>query len=257
MISVLIRTKNEIENIGRAINSVKSFAYEIVVLDDGSTDGTVEKAKNLGAKVFNAPKTDNFAEKLNYGIKLCKGEWILILDADEEVSNELKKSIMDEIKKPRFNAYQIARRTYYLGKFLKYTWYPEWRLKLFKKGQVYFVGEIHEKPVFKGRKGRLKGDIYHYSYKNLKHQYIKTIDYAQKSAISLFKEGKKFKFYNLLFNPIWSFIKTYFVKRAFMDGFRGLLISISACFYTFIKYLFLLELELKEKYGDALWKRGS
>ncbi|RUM30716.1 MAG: glycosyltransferase family 2 protein [Aquifex sp.] len=257
MLSVLIRTKNEIENIERAINSVKSLAQEIIVVDDGSIDGTVEKAKSLGAKVFTAKTNSTFAEKLNYGINLCRNEWIFVLDADEEVSEELKNSIISELKNPKFKAYEVTRKTYYLGKFLNHSWYPEWRLRLFKKGTVYFEGEIHEKPVYKGKIGRLKGDLYHYSFKSLKHQYLKNVNYAYGMALSLFKKGKRFKFYNLIFNPIWSFTKVFFLKLGFLDGSRGFLVAVSAFIYTFLKYLFLLELELKEKYGENLWKRKN
>ena len=110
MLSVLIRAKNEVENIERAIISVKDIAQEIVVLDDGSTDGTPEKAKSLGAKVYSAPENTSFSEKLNYGINLCLGEWILVLDADEEVSEELKNSIRTALNNPKFEAYEISRR---------------------------------------------------------------------------------------------------------------------------------------------------
>ncbi|HIQ48928.1 MAG TPA: glycosyltransferase family 2 protein [Aquifex aeolicus] len=257
MLSVLIRTKNEIENIERAINSVRNIAQEIIVLDDGSTDGTVEKAKSLGAKVFNLKEKLNYPEKLNYGINLCKNEWIFILDADEEVSEELRDSIISELKNPKFKAYEVTRKTYYLGKFLNHAWYPEWRLRLFKKGTVYFEGEVHEKPVYKGKIGRLKGDLFHYSFKSLKHQYLKNVNYAYGMALYLFKNGKRFRFYNLIFNPIWSFTKVFFLKLGFLDGFRGFLVAVSAFIYTFLKYLFLLELELKEKYGENLWRRKN
>ncbi len=256
MLSVLIRTKNEIENIERAIKSVKGLAQEVIVLDDGSTDGTVEKAKNLGAKVFFTKGGSSFAEKLNYGIDLCSNEWVFILDADEEVSEELKDSINLALKNPKYKAYMVSRRTYYLGKFLKYTWYPEWKLRLLKKGSVYFRGEMHEQPVYNFKVGRLKGDLYHFSYRSLYHQYEKTINYAKSMALVSFKAGKRFRPYNLVFNPIWSFVKVFLVQFGFMDGLRGFLVAVSAFIYTFLKYAFLLELTLKEKYREDLWKRN-
>jgi hypothetical protein len=120
---------------------------------------------------------------------------------------------------------------------------------------VRFEGDLHEQAIFKGEAHRLKGDLYHYSYESLYHQYEKTLKYAKIMAESYHKEGKKFRFYNLLFNPLWSFFKVYFLQRGFLDGVRGFLVAFSSFFYTFLKYMFLLELELKEKHKENLWKR--
>ncbi len=255
MLSVLIQAKNEEKNIGRAIKSVKGLAKEIIVLDDFSTDKTAEVAKSLGAKVYRLEKKMSYSEKLNYGIELCSNEWVMFIDADEEVSKELKENIKRELRNPRYESYMISRRTYYMGKFLNHVWYPEWRLRLFKKKKVVFEGDVHEKPIVKGRVGKIKGDLYHYSFKSLRHQYEKNMDYAEKMAISLSKKGEKFSIYKLIFNPLWSFFKFYILKLGFLDGYRGFLASVSAAIYTFQKYAFLLELELKEKFGRDLWKR--
>jgi len=258
MLSVVIRTKNEEENIERAIKSVSPVADEIIVIDDFSTDRTVEIAKGLGAKVVFDEKGRTLGEKLNYGADLSRNEWIFFLDADEELSEELRESIRKTLESPRYDAYEVARRTYYMGEFLRHVWYPEWRLRLFRKGKVRFTGVIHEEPVVKGIKvGKLKGDLYHYSYASLKHQYLKTVEYARKMAEILHKEGKRFRYYNLLFNPLWSFVKIFFLKRGFLEGYRGFMVAMSAFFYTFLKYSFLKEIELKEKLGYKLWKRGE
>ncbi len=246
MLSVLIRTKNEEENIERAIRSVQDLADEVVVVDSGSTDRTVEIAKSLGAKVFFREWT-GYSDQLNYGVGLCGGDWVLVLDADEEVSRELKESIREEIKRPRYEAYEVCRRTCYLGRFLRHAWYPEWRLRLFKKGKVAFEGVLHERVVFEGKVGRLRGDLYHYSFKNLEHQYLKTVKYAKLMAQEAYAKGKKFRLINLLFNPLWHFFKVYLLDLGFLDGKRGLMVAFSGFVYTFLKYKFLYELELKEK----------
>ncbi|RMH80479.1 MAG: glycosyltransferase family 2 protein [Acidobacteria bacterium] len=243
MLSVLIRAKNEEESIGRAIRSVKGLANEIVVVDSGSTDRTVEIAKSLGAKVF-FKEWEGYPNQLNYGIGLCSGDWVLVLDADEEVSHELAESIRHTIKAPKHKVYMVSRRTYYLGRFLKYAWYPEWRVRLFERGRVRFEGEIHERAIFEGPVGKIKGDLYHYSYRNLMDQYEKTLMYAHKMASLKHKGGEKFRLYKLVFNPLWSFFKVYFVQLGFLDGVRGFLVAVSAFIYTFLKYKFLLELEL-------------
>mgnify|MGYP001773676789 FL=1 len=251
MLSVLIRTKNEERNIGRAIRSVLPLADEIVVLDSGSTDRTVEIAKNLGAKVF-FKEWEGYGKQLNYGIGLCSKDWILVLDADEEVSSELRESIKKELKNPRYEVYKLCRKTFYLGDFLNHAWYPEWRVRLFKKGKVRFEGELHERVIFEGKAGKLKGDIHHYSYKSLEDQYLKTIRYAKIMADRMKEEGKRFRLYNLIFNPLWYFFKIYFLKLGFLDGLRGFLVAMSGAIYVFLKYKFLYELELKDKKG-RIW----
>lgn len=254
-LSAIILTKDEEKNISRAINSVKDIVDEIIVIDSGSTDRTVEIAKNLGANVV-FKEWQNFSSQRNFGIQQSKNRWILFLDADEEVSQQLKESIKNEMRNPKFDAYELARKTYYLGRFLEYIWYPEWRLRLFKKDCIVFEGDLHESVRFlkSCKVGRLNGDIHHYSYRDLLHQYIKTVKYARSMAEIYHKNGKKFKPYKLLFSPVFMFVKNYFVKLGFLDGWRGFLVSMSSFFYTFLKYMFLYEIQLKEKYKDRLWK---
>ncbi|MGC9081217.1 glycosyltransferase family 2 protein [Sulfurihydrogenibium sp.] len=251
-LTVLILTKNEEKNIERAIKSVLDIAEEIVVLDSGSTDRTVEIAKNLGAKVF-FREFDTYSDQRNYGLSICNGDWILVLDADEEVSEKLRENIKRELENPKFDCYEIPRRTYYLGRFLKYAWYPEYRKRLFRKGKVRYEGKLHEKVICDGKVGRLEGDLYHYSFKNLYHQFIKNIEYARIMAEIMHSEGKKFKLYKLIINPFVIFFKLYFLKLGFLEGTRGLIIAFSGFLYVFLKYAFLYELKLKEKYKDKLW----
>ncbi|MFN7065665.1 MAG: glycosyltransferase family 2 protein [Aquificaceae bacterium] len=251
MLSILIRTKDEERNIERAIRSVLGLADEVVILDSGSRDRTVEIAKSLGARVF-FKEWEGYANQINYGISLCSGDWILLLDADEELSKELRESIRRELKNPKCSVYEVCRRTYYLGDFLKHTWYPEWKLRLFQKGKVSFEGVLHERAHFVGRKGRLKGDLYHYSYESLEDQYLKTIKYANIMAIDMKKKGRGFRLYNLIFNPLWHFLKVYFFGLGFLDGLRGFMVAMSGAIYVFLKYKFLYELEQREK-GKRLW----
>ncbi len=253
MLSVLIRTKNEEDNIQRAINSVRDIADEIVVVDSGSTDNTVELAKALGAKVY-FKEWEGYSKQLNYGIGLCQGYWVLVLDADEELSQELRESIRKELKNPTCDGYMVNRRTYYLGRFLNHAWYPEWRLRLFKKNLIKIEGEVHEEYILDGKVGKLSGDLYHYSYRSLLDQYQKNVRYAQIVAQYMHSKGKKYRLYNLILNPVWAFIKVYLIKLGFLDGLRGLSVALSSSLYTFLKYLFLWELELKEKYRDKLWR---
>ncbi len=254
MLSVLIRTKNEEDNIARAINSVKDMADEVVVLDSGSTDATVEIAKSLGAKVY-LKEWMGHARQLEYGISLCGGDWVLVLDADEELSKELRNSIKKELKNPKFDGYEVCRKTYYAGAYLRHVWYPEWRLRLFKKHLVRIEGGLHERYILKGSVGRLKGDLYHYSYRSFFDQYQKTLNYARTVAQELYNGGRRFRLYNLILNPLWAFLKLYLLDLGFLEGIRGFSVAMSSSLYTFLKYLFLWELEMKEKYGEKLWRR--
>ncbi len=240
-LSVVILTKDEERNIGRAIKSVKDIANEIIVLDSGSKDRTVEIAKNLGAKIFFHP-FENYPNQVNKGISLTTNNWILVLDADEELSEELKQSIKRELRNPRYDCYLINRRTYFLGKFLNHTLYPEWRLRLFRSGKAKYEGELHEVVRCFGKIGKLKGDLYHYSFKDFKDFIVKNIRYSEISAKALHKKGKKPSSKDIIIRPIWTFIKFYFLKKGFLDGWRGFTISLSYAFFNLAKYVFLKEL---------------
>jgi len=240
MLSVIVVAKNEEDRIGRALSSVSGIADEIIVVDSGSTDKTVEIAKSYGAKVY-FRQWKNYGDQVDYALSLATQKWIFVLDADEEVSPQLKESIKEAINRDEYDCYMVNRRTYYLGKFLNHTWYPEWRLRLFKNGKVRYERKVHAKPVCEGKIGKLKGDLYHYSFRNLKEQFDKTVRFAQQSAELMYSQGKKFHFYNLILNPISYFVKFYFIKKGFLDGVRGLLIALTGSTYAFMKYAFLFE----------------
>lgn len=254
MLSVVITTKNEEENIGRCIKSTQPLADEVIVIDSGSEDRTVEIARNLGAKVF-YNKWIDYPVQVQYGIERASMNYILVLDADEELSEELRCSIKKVIENRENECYQLNRRTYYLGRFLKHVWHPEWRTRLFKKGMARYEGQLHEEVVCMGKTGRLEGDLYHYSYKNLEDQLTRIIRYAKTSAQIMHENGRRFRLINLLVNPLWAFMKV-FIKKGFLDGYRSFIIGVFEFIYTFLKYAFLLEINLKNGkkgiYGDKI-----
>lgn len=252
MLSVVIITKNEENNIGRCIAGVREIADEMIVVDSGSSDRTVEIARGLGAKVSHQDWL-GFAGQKNFAASLATMEYLLMLDADEEVSDALRRSIAKAVQEGRCDGWELNRKTFYLGSFLEHVWHPEWRLRLFRKGKGVFEGEIHEKVVCKGRIGRLEGDLYHYSYKGLKDQMLRLVRYAEQSALLMEKEGKRFRFLNLVFNPCWAFAKV-LLRGGIRDGYRSFLIAVFEGVYTFLKYAFLLEAELRKKEGKSLWQ---
>ncbi len=246
MLSVVVVTKNEEDRLGRCLSSVKDIASEIIVVDSGSTDKTLDIAKSFNARIYHRDWS-NYGDQIDYAIKLATKEWILVIDADEELSNELKESIKEEISNPKADCYMLNRRVYYMGKFLNYTWYPEWRIRLFKRGKAYYERKVHGKAICKGKIGKLKGDLYHYSYRDFNEQVMKTVRFARQSADLMYRNGQKFHFYNLLINPIAYFIKFFFLKKGFLDGTRGLIIALSGSMYAFLKYAYLYEKYLNEK----------
>lgn len=239
-LSVVIITKNEEKNIERAIKSVKEIADEIIVLDSYSTDKTAEIAKKLGAKVYFREFT-SFSDQKNFAISLASNDWVFVLDADEEVSEKLRENIKKVLENPKYDCYLINRKTYFLRKFLNHTLYPEWRLRLFKKGYAKYEGELHEVVKCYGKAGKVKGDLYHYSFENLKDFVLKNINYSEKSAEILRRKGKKVKTFDIIFRPLWAFFKFFILKRGFLDGWRGFLISFSYAYFTLLKYSFLKE----------------
>lgn len=251
-LTVVIPTLNEEKNISRAINSVKDIASEILVIDSGSTDRTVEIAKNLGAKViFN--KWVNYPSQVQFGIDKASNPYVFVIDADEEVSKELRKSIeklfkTEEIKK--YVCFQVNRKTFYIGKFLNFTWQPEYRTRIFHKDKVKYEGYLHEIVICKGKTKKIEGYLYHYTYKDIEDHFQRALKYSKISAVEMNKRGKRFKLYKLLFNPIWAFSKQYFFHLGFLDGIRGLSVAMSYLISTFLKYLYLWELEEQEKKNE-------
>ncbi len=255
-LSVAIITYNEEDIIGRTLEAVKDIASEIIVVDSHSTDKTREIAESFGAKVY-VEEWKGYAGQKNSALEKCTQEWILFLDADEIVSEELKKSIAEELKNPRADGYLINRRTYYLGKLLKYTWQPEWRLFLVnKKAHPRWIGEPHAFISINSKKvSKLKGDLHHFSYKDFRDHVYKALKSSKETAISKYKSGYRCNVLNLIISPLWAFVKTYIIKKGMFDGYPGLIASCMTMIYTFFKYVFLYELQLKEKYENRLWQR--
>lgn len=240
-ITCVILTLNEEQNLRRAINSVSEIAKEIIVIDSGSTDGTVRIAENLGAKcIFNEFTT--YEKQRNFGLSHVKTEWVLFLDADEEVSEGLKKEILNtlESEKQIFDGFLIPRKNWYLGAFLK-CWSPDRLLRLFRKEKGMWRGKVHEKVELKGRVGLMKNPILHYPFRDLYHQYSKNIKYAKLLAEEKSEKGVKFCFLDLAVRPLLNFLKHYVLKGCIFDGIRGFIFALFYLQYTIQKYSMLYE----------------
>jgi len=228
-LSVVIITKNEEKNIVEAIKS-SSFASEVIVLDSGSEDKTCNLARKYGAKVFHQDWL-GFSEQKNTALNLASYEWVFVLDADERFTDSLAEEIKRELLSPRFDGYHVARRNYFFGRFISYCGlYPDYSLRLFKKNKGQFsYTQVHESVEIDGEVGYLKKNLLHYAYENINEFIVKQRKYAKLS-------NAKKNFARALIAPIWTFIKIYFVRLGFLEGWRGFVIAFVYARYTFWKY---------------------
>ncbi|MCS7205969.1 MAG: glycosyltransferase family 2 protein [Leptospiraceae bacterium] len=248
-ISAAIITYNEEQNIRECIQSLLEICDEIVVLDSYSTDRTKEICLSFDKVKFYEHPFDGHVEQKNRAIELCSHEWILSLDADERVSETLKKEILFLKNHPeimnQYTGFQIPRLTYHLGKFIYHSgWYPQRKYRLFRKGFAKWEGENpHDYIVIQGKGKKLKGDILHYSFKDLSHQ-IDTINkFSSIVAFNRYHRKKKFSVFRSIYKPISKFIEIYFVKRGFLDGYPGFIISVASAFSSFLKEAKIYELK--------------
>lgn len=236
-ITATIITLNEERNIARAIESLRC-ADEILIVDSGSVDRTVELAQNLGARVIEAGWRGYAAQK-NWAAEQATHDWILSLDADEALSEALEAEIWS-LKKagPQFDAYTMPRLARYLGRWILHSgWYPDRKVRLYQRGKAKWVGEfVHESVIVQGRTGHLDSNILHFTCDSLS-EHLKTLDkYTTLAAQEIASRRVKVPLSKLIFDPPWTFVKTYCVQRGFLDGLEGLTIAYMAAFYTFLKY---------------------
>ena len=236
-ISATIISFNEERNIARVIESLRC-CDEILVLDSGSNDRTVEIATKLGAKVVEA-SWHGYAAQKNIAVELAKHDWILALDADESVSEALEAEIW-QIKKsgPLFDGYTVPRLAQYLGKWILHCgWYPDRKVRLFDRRKAKWVGEfVHESVHVNGRVGHLKSNLLHFTCNSLS-EHLRSMDtYTTLAAQEIVTRHERITFSRLLFDPIWTFLRSYLFKMGYMDGVEGLAIAYMAALYNFVKY---------------------
>lgn len=246
MISVVIITLNEEDNISNAIKSLAGLD-EIIVVDSGSIDRTVEIAKKLGAKVY-IRKFDNFASQKNWAVSKVMGGWLFSLDADERIPKELVDEIKKAVKSKKYVGYLIPRRNFILGAEIKYSrWSPDKHIWLWKKNYGKWVGDVHEEVIVKGLVGELENSKLHYSHKTIS-EFIKANDfYSTLLSKSMHKGNCHFSIYKMFWDVIFEFNIRYFYKLGFLDGFRGFALSYLMAIYQLTMWIKLWELENKMK----------
>jgi glycosyltransferase involved in cell wall biosynthesis len=241
-LSVAIITRNEEVNLPRTLGSVH-WANEIVVVDCGSTDGTVELAWRFGAKVIQQDWL-GFGQQKNLAIERCTSEWVLSLDADEEVSETLAQEIERLLAgKPAVDAYYLPRRNLFLGRWIRHGgYYPDQKLRLFRKGTAQFEeSAVHETVQYSGATRTLHADLIHHAYPSLEN-YIEHMNrYSTLGATQAAAKGRTSQslptfFWNALLNPIATFFYNYILRLGFLDGREGLLLHLYHSGYVSWKY---------------------
>ncbi len=247
-ISAIIPTLNEEIHIADAIKSV-DFADEIIVIDSFSTDKTLEIAEQLNVKIIKR-KFDDFSSQKNYAIAQAKYSWIYILDADERVTLEVKKEILEAVKDPKdFVGFYVKRAFYFAGRRINYCgWQRDKVVRLFLKDKCLYRGVVHETIFSKGKFGLLENKIEHYGYRNYDHFISKINHYSVLKARELHKNNKKVNVYHLLIKPAARFFIHYVIRLGFLDGLAGLILAKILAYSVFTRYikLWLLNKGIKE-----------
>jgi glycosyltransferase involved in cell wall biosynthesis len=236
-ISATIITFNEERNVARVIESLRC-CDEILVLDSGSNDRTVEIATKLGARVVEA-SWHGYAAQKNIAAELATHDWILALDADESLSEALEAEIW-QIKKsgPKYDGYTVPRLAQYLGRWILHSgWHPDRKVRLFNRRKARWEGEfVHESVKVDGSIGHLESSILHFTCASLS-EHLRSLDsYTTLAAQDIVARNKRVSILYLLADPMWTFFKTYVLQRGFLDGAEGLSIAYFAAMYNFVKY---------------------
>jgi hypothetical protein len=236
-ISACVITLNEERNLSRLMASLQSIVDEIVVVDAGSADRTEAIAREHGARFFVRGWT-NYAEQKNFAAECASYDWILSMDADEEMSSALQSSMLDWKKRqPKATVYEIARRAWYLGKWIRFSgWYPDFQRRLYRRDAARFSGIIHEALRFEGEPGRLQGDLLHYTVDSFAAHESKVERYTTLAARQMYAAGKRSWRGAVWFATPWSWFQNYFLRGGFLDGYRGALIAQMAARSVRLKY---------------------
>lgn len=237
-LSVTVITKNEAENIEACLRSVP-FADQVVVLDSGSTDNTVQTAQSLGAEVSVSLDWQGFGVQKNRALALANSDWVLSLDADERLTPELQAEIRTVLEAPAFDAYSFPRLSSYCGQYMHHSgWYPDRVTRLFRRQTARFSDDlVHEKIVTSSTVGRLKSHLLHESYRSFEAVLDKSNRYSSAGAQSLLNKGRAASLGTALGHGFWAFFRTYFLRLGFLDGRMGFVLAVSIAESTYYRYL--------------------
>lgn len=241
-LSVIINTRNEEENLPRVLKSIKGFADELIVVDMDSSDKTVQIAKKAGAKVYLHKPTGYVEPARNFAISKATNEWILILDADEEIPESLKKKLKSIIQDPQADFYRIPRKNMIFNKWIEHTlWWPDYQIRFFRVGKVLWSELIHSVPETHGVGSDLPPEeqyaITHYNYQTVS-QFLERLNrYTSIQAKVKLESDYEFFWSDIIKKPVSEFIRRYFEGEGYKDGLHGLALSLLQAFSELVVYL--------------------
>jgi glycosyltransferase involved in cell wall biosynthesis len=250
MLSVIVITKNEAEHIRRCLASV-AWADEIVVLDSGSSDETVTICKQYTERVF-VTDWPGFGPQKQRALEKASHDWVLSIDADEEVSEALKSEILQAMQQKNVQGYEIPRLSSYCGRLIKHGgWWPDHVLRLFRREAGRFTDDkVHEHIEVNGCIKQLHNPLLHEAFVNPEEVLSKINNYSTLGAEKLFNSGRNASLGLAITKGLWTFFRTYFLKAAILDGSEGLMLAISNAEGSYYKYLKLRELNNRQSAHD-------
>jgi glycosyltransferase involved in cell wall biosynthesis len=243
-ISVVVITRNEEANIGRCLSSV-AWADEIVVVDSGSSDRTVEIARRYTDKVIVDKSWHGFGAQKNKALSHASCDWVLSIDADEWLTEELRHELLAAAAgSPRFSAFRIARSSSFCGRYLKHSgWSPDYVVRFFQRGKARFSEDrVHERVIVDGPIGALSSPLMHESYRTLDQVIDKMNRYSALSAQDMHSRGQPASVWTAVVKGAWAFVRTYVLRAGFLDGREGLMVAVATAETTYYRYLKLVYL---------------
>lgn len=244
-LSAVISAYNEENNIERSLRSL-NFSDEIIVVDNSSTDKTSEIAKKYTKKIYQQKNDPTKIDiQKNFGFSKATHDWVLSIDADEEVSKELAEEIKKVInKESNISGYWIPRKNYIFGKWISQNtgWYPDYQLRLFKKGEGEYKSQhVHEDLSINGATGKLSEHIIHHNYDSVEQYIRKIMIYAPNEAKNKLDNGYLFSYFDVIRFPVSDFLNWFFARKGYRDGFHGLVLALMQAFYHFLVFVFIWE----------------
>jgi len=236
-LSAIVITRNEGRNIGPCLDSL-AFCDERIVVDCGSEDDTVERARTQGARVeHHAFK--GFGAQKNFALSLATGEWVLSVDADERVSPALAAEITAVLAAASADAYEMPRQSSFLGRVMRHSgWYPDYVLRVFRRGRGRFSDDIvHERVLCEGLVVRLKEPLLHYPVDRIEDALSRVDRYSSAGAEKLVASGRRVTFASGFLHGFWTFLRTYILRAGFLDGREGLLLAIANAEGAYYRYM--------------------
>ncbi|WP_345251982.1 glycosyltransferase family 2 protein [Pigmentiphaga soli] len=236
--SVIVITRNEAANIAECLASA-AFADEWIVVDSGSADDTVALAQAHGARVVQTADWPGFGPQKQRALELATGDWVLSIDADERVTPELAAEIRAALADPAADAYEMPRLSSYCGRFMRHGgWWPDRVLRLFRRGRARFSDHaVHERVIADGAVRRLRQPLIHYSYRDLESVLDKVNRYSTAGAQTLAARGRRGGLGAAIGHGLWAFLRTYLLRRGFLDGRHGFMLAVSNAEVTYYRYV--------------------